>query len=72
MELITLVQKRGNCGESSINLRWNKFLINSYDVYRAIALLTSKNWILREEQAKKGIDDKVSNLYYRQHIEPYE
>lgn len=48
------------------------FIINSYDVYRAIALLTSKNWILREEQAKKGIDDKVSNLYYRQHIEPYE
>lgn len=43
----------------------------SNDIYRTISLLTSKNWISFEEQAKTGMDEKIQNLYYHKYIEPY-
>ncbi len=34
-------------------------------------LLTYKDWIFLEDQAKTGINEKINDLYYHQCIEPY-
>lgn len=34
-------------------------------------LITYKKWIPLEEQERRGIDEKIGNLYYQQYIEPY-
>lgn len=34
-------------------------------------LITYKKWLPLEEQERKGLDEKIQNLYYRQYIEPY-
>lgn len=43
--------------------------INSKDFIGV--LITHKKWISSEEQERIGLDEKISNLYYHQYIEPY-
>lgn len=52
---------------------YNLYKIQKHmDVYRFIGMIVSKNWISFEQQEKQGIENKINNLYFHQHIEPYQ